>query len=819
MIQYMPSLLPATNQSPPSYPVCTWPFSQSERHEGLLKPPTDSNAYTLGPIGQHNIVIACLPKGYAGPNSAATVATQMVQTFPSIKIGLLVRLGDVVVSTPHGQFPEVVQWNLGKSTEGGKFERTGSLNNPPNSLLSALGKLESKHELEGSKIPDFLEQLREKYPLSAKSCLDSTLHKDVLFESGYSHVHGKPIEDNEDGEEEEGCVSCDPSQIVRRKHRSMSVHYGLIAPSITTIEDAELRNRLNKELDKKVLCVEMEAAGLMNSFPCINKTWQKYAAAVVAAFAKELLGCAQSSDVEGERPIRDVLNEDDQRPELTILLKDELNQINRDIKAGFGDTKKDLDNLIKVQKVQEQNEALAWLSSVDYASMHHDYMKKCKPETGRDLLSSEEFQQWINTPRTALFCSGIPGAGKTLQTAIFINHLTNKFQHSDTIGLAFFYYRFDRQDTQKPELLIANFIKQLGQNHQPSREKIQAFYEDHEKKNGKPLVKELVDLLEGIISLLSRAYVIIDALDECDDDDYSRTRLLDNLFAMQKKGLNICATSRNLRIIEQRFEGAIKWQVVPSTSDIFSFLGKRMAQLPGFVQRGTPLQEEIKECIESAIEGMFLLAQVYIGSLIGKRSPASVRKALGGLKILSEEIQSRSDVLSTAYHKAMERIQQQKGDLPADKPLPLDTLRLILAIDIEASKIDKDNFPTADYIIQACAPLVVIESKTQEARLAHYTIQEYFERSNNTWMEKSQKFIANTCMSYLSFSTIRSVFKTTIDDEGKFYGYATEFWTYHTEEALLVQGLEVQRAAVDLLMAQGAQQYEPPILSYMIIWL
>ncbi len=79
-------------------------------------------------IGKHNIVIACLPKGKLGTNSAATVATQMVGTFPSIKIGLMVgigggippkvRLGDVVVSTPVGQFPGVVQMGLRQGERG-----------------------------------------------------------------------------------------------------------------------------------------------------------------------------------------------------------------------------------------------------------------------------------------------------------------------------------------------------------------------------------------------------------------------------------------------------------------------------------------------------------------------------------------------------------------------------------------------------------------------------------------------------------------------------------------------------------------------------
>src|ERR1700709_746877 len=51
-----------------------------------------------------------------------------------------------------------------------------------------------------------------------------------------------------------------------------------------------------------ILCFEMEAAGLMDHFPCLvvrgicdyadshkNKQWQEYAAATAAAYAKEIL--------------------------------------------------------------------------------------------------------------------------------------------------------------------------------------------------------------------------------------------------------------------------------------------------------------------------------------------------------------------------------------------------------------------------------------------------------------------------------------------------------------------------------------------------
>lgn len=77
--------------------------------------PADHNTYSLGRVAQHNVVAACLPDGSYGTNSAATVATNLLASFPGIRFGMLVgigggvpsrehdiRLGDVVVSRPEG---------------------------------------------------------------------------------------------------------------------------------------------------------------------------------------------------------------------------------------------------------------------------------------------------------------------------------------------------------------------------------------------------------------------------------------------------------------------------------------------------------------------------------------------------------------------------------------------------------------------------------------------------------------------------------------------------------------------------------------------
>ncbi|KAF3919708.1 hypothetical protein ABW20_dc0106637 [Dactylellina cionopaga] len=307
-------------------------------HPNLETPATDQNTYTLGSIGKHNIVIACLPKGLTGNNSAATVATQMINTFPNIKFGLMVgtgsgippkvRLGDVVVSTPIEAYPGVVQWGLGRATENG-FQRTGALNKPPRSLLTALTKVEAAHAMYGSMIPEYLEELKKKYPKLAPRYLRSESLKDISFKSNCRHISksialaeglADPDEDEDEEDEEDNCRFCDKTKVFKRDGREMQVHFGLIASGDQIINDAKIRNQLNKELGGKVLCVETEAAGLSTGFPCLiirgirdyadahqTKYWQEHAAAVAAAFARELLGYVQPSEVDRERPVKDIL--------------------------------------------------------------------------------------------------------------------------------------------------------------------------------------------------------------------------------------------------------------------------------------------------------------------------------------------------------------------------------------------------------------------------------------------------------------------------------------------------------------------------------
>ena len=263
--------------------------------------PADANSYTCGRMGVHNVVIACLPKGRIGTNAAAWVAANMMSSFPSIQFGTLVgiaggvphsdqdiRLGDVVVSVPIGSQPGVVQYDLGKTGTDGHIEPACVLNGPPGRLLSAVSTLQSQ--------PDLSEKLQTRIAALERASIDFSRDQagpDILYSSSYDHVSERTT-----------CNKCAKEHQIHRKPRNSSkptVHYGTIASGNQVMKDGITRDRLSLELGG-VLCFEMEAAALMNDFPCIairgisdyadshkNKTWQPHAAAAAAAYAKELL--------------------------------------------------------------------------------------------------------------------------------------------------------------------------------------------------------------------------------------------------------------------------------------------------------------------------------------------------------------------------------------------------------------------------------------------------------------------------------------------------------------------------------------------------
>jgi nucleoside phosphorylase len=279
-----------------------------EEHENppdFSPPYSNTISYIWGRIGEHNVVIASFAAGAFGKSSAAVIATEMLASFPQIRIGLLVgigagiprpdqgrdiRLGDVAVSQPRGESGGVIQYNLSKAKSENRWEGLAFLTSPPDVLLRALANIQAEHELKAPKVLKYLEEAILRYPrLAMHGYVHQGFENDRLFKTS------------------------DPQEEIQRAPRdstSPGIHYGIIASGYSVIKDAIYRERILEDIGDECICFEMEAAGLMNNFPCMvirgicdyadshkNDQWQRYAAATAAAYAKELLAFVPSRDL------------------------------------------------------------------------------------------------------------------------------------------------------------------------------------------------------------------------------------------------------------------------------------------------------------------------------------------------------------------------------------------------------------------------------------------------------------------------------------------------------------------------------------------
>ncbi|KAF5633561.1 ankyrin protein [Fusarium sp. NRRL 25303] len=748
----------------------------------------DNNLYTLGKIGKHNTVIAILPHGEYGIAPAASVARDMLHSFPNIRIGLMVgigggapspkhdiRLGDIVVSaSDNGKHGGVFNFDHGKVIQGQPFEESGFLNQSPVILRTAVQGLRAEYEAEGHQLERAINEILDQKRRLRKKYGRPRAITDRLYQPWVLHQpHDDPNCDL--------CSKSPSSRIVRSQRASdednPTIHYGLIASSNKLMKDATIRDELAK---KGVLCFETEAAGLMNHFPCLvirgicdyadthkNDEWQGYAAMAAAAYAKDLLCQIQPNRAEAEAKISE-------------------NEVSA--------TTRKVNTIIHHHQTRENKDILQWLTPASYSLLQSDNIGRRQPGTGQWFMDSSEFCHWRDSPNQTLFCPGIPGAGKTILTSIVINSLEDLFSNDKTVGIAYVYCNFQRQNDQTAKELLASLLKQLLQSLPAIPESIKLLYQRHKNNGSPPLLEDISSKLLSATKLFSRVFIIVDALDECRITDGTRKKFLEEIFKLQLHSkANVFITSRPMPDVKDQFQTSITLEVRATDADVERFLRGQMPQLPSFFRRDG-LEELVISQVVRSVKGMFLLAQLHLDSLRSKISVDAVHKALASLP-------SGSDAYFQAYETAMERIMSQSPshrDLAkqviawtvcAMRPLTIEELRHALAVEVDKAELNRDALPETSIILRVCVGLVTVGESDGIIRLVHYTTQEYFEKTKMTWFPEAESEITTTCVTYLKFQEFKSgicpndeALRKRLEQNPLFY-YASHHWGDHARNA------------------------------------
>lgn len=526
--------------------ICALHFEMSaavamldEIHEDLPRPKHDSNTYVLGSIQQHNVVIACLPAMQYGTVKAGAVLAHLIRTFTSIRIGLMVgigggvpsfsadiRLGDIVVGT------RVMPYDLSKVVGGGFIERTDVPKLLQPQVGTVVSSLRAKHDLDGSKVKQIMEERTKRVPEYKHPGLP-----DHLYQATYEHQVSSTST----------CDQCDPSKIIPRRIRfndTPVIHYGAIASGNQVVKHGATRDDYSRTLNGTI-CFEMEAAALMDLLPCIpirgicdysdshkDKEWQKYAAIAAAAYARELIGVLPVDEAVGKVVPNETATETLPSSSENRVLSERRQRLMDSLKFDYIDSRK--------------------------TSIKREHAKTC-----RWFLQLPEYARWLDEEQFSnhhgfLWIKGKPAVGKSTIMKFVYRQTKAKDRLGHVQTISFFFSA--RGDYLEKSLwgMYRSLLFQLLEAFPD----LQCIFDDSDiiprTQESCPSVDILKNLFHsGILRLGERSITcFIDALDECDEQQAADIvcffEELSELSTDNRIRLKVCFSSRHYPYIDIR---------------------------------------------------------------------------------------------------------------------------------------------------------------------------------------------------------------------------------------------------------------------------
>ncbi|KAL2817096.1 WD40-repeat-containing domain protein [Aspergillus granulosus] len=690
----------------------------------------DLNAYVLGELHGHNIVIAHLPAGVYGTVSAATVVSRMRLTFPQLQFGLMVgigggapsknndiRLGDVVVSKPGPKHSGVIQYKYGKAVEGGQFEPTGTLNKPPQMLLMHMSQLEAKHMIHGEDtVPKIVRDVLEHNP-NMKQQFSPPNRSDLLFHSSYCHAN---VEDD--------CEECDKGQLIQRPFRDAQtpyIHYGLIASGDQVLKDAKKRDSLARQ--HGILCFEMEAAGIMDTLSTLvirgicdycdshkNKKWQGYAALTAAAYARVLLsGLPVSMNTSSVVPLVASPDKNPVNPPYLQALQ---------CADSFV-----VKNRLKASKDKLLFKAIEW------------------------VFENPQYCRWQNEDDVRLlWIRGGAGKGKTMMTIGLVEQLSR----DDSLIIAYFFCQNADYELNSIESIIKGLIYQLIRQRKELLEFVHRHW-DETNACFKPKIswRMLWDIFLEMIDHCrrQRVYVVVDALDECQNQglveflsiivrtglDHPNVRWLLTSRPLDEADRELLNTAEqvgiSLELNSDHLEAAINTYVKEKVHFLYP---------PDYFGQQEPEQLE-SELLRRA-EGTFLWV-----SLVCKKLEDDERLPLGKALLV---IQDLPPGLHPLYEQMFQQILKGKS---ATVNACLRLLKVMMLVYRPLNRAEvfsvtglSEEDVASERIINRCASF--IKTRGPAIEFVHQSSREFLARPLKSYDQYGHGDIALSCLSYMS---------------------------------------------------------------------
>lgn len=361
--------------------------------------------------------------------------------------------------------------------------------------------------------------------------------------------------------------------------------------------------------------------------------------------------------------------------------------------------------------------------------------KRCEG-TGDWLLSDPIFLTWRNitssSPGRVVWLYGNPGCGKTYLMSMVLENIKEHLGHESHIGIAYFFCDNKTENPEKRTLpfiaktLLAQLLGQIAQSYPADVELcLLQFQEFGDKDDMIPTLFQ--DTLRRIGKYFSNVFLIIDALDEC-DDVHSLLGLLQETSKITSTTFQIMLASRDidsirgllLRMTRDKVHG-IQISREQINRDVETFVRSSVRQLD---IRDLGSEDEAAIKLVEGCDSLFLLAHYRIESL--KRS------GIHSHQDLKDALFALPDGLAKFYDKALKALTTGHERATARKIFMwvIYARRQLSFEELAEAVSDHNTKLTRRGLDELCGGLLIVKSQPNAdtpalIELAHSTVKEY----------------------------------------------------------------------------------------------
>ncbi|KAI0437067.1 ankyrin repeat-containing domain protein [Xylaria telfairii] len=438
-----------------------------------------------------------------------------------------------------------------------------------------------------------------------------------------------------------------------------------------------------------------------------------------------------------------------------------------------------------------------------FANPWHDFemvQSLRHPLTGLWFTKSGDFNEWIATPGSRLWVTGIPGAGKSVLAGLVLRECLNLSSMDSRKATTYFFCTYRNKATHSARNLMSSLVSQLARQNEEAFQILKAYHQElasQEPLAAEPSIQKLLTVFETMSQMFDQVFVVVDGLDECETDEIVGSL---SQLAIKKNSTSITTLllSRDVVHIRDLLESDFGHiEIAARTDDIQRYVYSELERRIESKQlrlRNAELKAEIVDKLVHGAKGMFrwVACQLdYLGELPNDRER---RNALSKLP----------PTLPATYERILMKVEQSSKEV---RELVQKTLLLIraslhdvnylceaLSLRDNSDTLTEDDRVDEYEIMLRCSSLIRKSADGTKLEFSHFTVQEFLEGIDpahptlchyRTSEHCSDAVLAQTCLRYLMLQDFEKQPRADIEyiqyiqnrtETRPFYNYCANLW-------------------------------------------